>query len=79
MSYHYISSITQSNAVVQSVIAHFLGPQSLDLIVSKNNCLEINSIKQEGLQHVFNVPIYGRITTIEKYTPISIFPLFCPL
>ncbi|KAK8792811.1 hypothetical protein WA158_004975 [Blastocystis sp. Blastoise] len=69
MNYHYVASAKQPNAVTHGVVGHFTGPDNLDLIIAKCNRLELYNVTSEGLQPVYDVPIYAQISALCKYQP----------
>lgn len=69
MSQNYIVTAQEATAINASVTGHFTGPQDLNLIIAKNNKLEIHLVTPEGLQPKLDLNIYGRIATMKLFRP----------
>ena len=59
--YNYISSIRKSSSIEQCIRCFFLKEEAPNLILSKNNILEINNLTKEGLLFNQEIIIYGKI------------------
>lgn len=67
--YNYVATPHKSSLIDHCVTGHFLDKEELNLIVSKGTRLEILKTCPEGLEPVFELPIYGKITTMNVYRP----------
>lgn len=70
-TYNYIVTAQKPTVVTHSVTGNFTAPDHLNLILAKCNRLEIHRLTPEGLEPVLDVPIYGRICTLDLYRPRS--------
>jgi DNA damage-binding protein 1 len=59
----------KSSAVFQSLRGNFTGPEDNNLIIGKLTRIEIYKDSEEGLQPVFETPIYGRISVMKFFRP----------
>eukprot|EP00557_Chaetoceros_sp_GSL56_P001459 CAMPEP_0176497610 /NCGR_PEP_ID=MMETSP0200_2-20121128/11820_1 /TAXON_ID=947934 /ORGANISM="Chaetoceros sp., Strain GSL56" /LENGTH=1475 /DNA_ID=CAMNT_0017895643 /DNA_START=101 /DNA_END=4528 /DNA_ORIENTATION=- len=70
---HYVVSVQQPGAVLQSVKCSFLAPGSVDVIVAKSRRLEVRQLTNASshelasLPVVHSAPINGRITTLLSF------------
>lgn len=55
--------------VTHSCVGNFTSPQELNLIIAKCTRIEIHLLTPQGLQAMLDVPIYGRIATLELFRP----------
>ena len=55
--------------ITHLVAGHFTGKDDLNLIVAKNNLLEIYIVTPEGLKPKKAVEIYGKIAVMELFQP----------
>lgn len=55
--------------VTHSCVGNFTGSQELNLIIAKCTRIEIHLLTAQGLQPMLDVPIYGRIATLELFRP----------
>lgn len=55
--------------VTHSCVGNFTGPQELNLIIAKCTRIEIHLLTAQGLQPMLDVPIYGRIATLQLFRP----------
>ena len=69
MSCNYIVTAYRPTAVNAAVTGNFTGPNDLNLIQAKGNCLVVNQVTPEGLKAVVDVNIYGRITIMQLFRP----------
>ncbi|KAL3145326.1 hypothetical protein ABBQ38_001586 [Trebouxia sp. C0009 RCD-2024] len=68
-SYNYVVSAHKPTAVRHSVVGNFTSSSDLNLIISKVTRVEIYTLTPEGLKDVADVPIYGRIASLELFRP----------
>ena len=77
MSYNYIVTAQEATAINAAVTGHFTSPSDLNLIISKNNRLEVHLVTPEGLQPKLDLSVYGRVATMQLFRPpVSIFILY---
>lgn len=69
MSYNYVVTAHKPTAVNGCVTGNFTSPRDLNLIIAKNNRMEIYVVTPEGLRPVKEVAIYGRIAVLELFRP----------
>ena len=69
MSYQYVVTAQHPTNVTHSLTANFTAADELNLIIVKCTRIEIHSISSEGLIPEFDVGVYGRIATIDKFRP----------
>ena len=63
--FSYVATASRPSAVTHCVRARFTSPQGWDLILAKNTRLEVLSLTTEGLKPVLDVPIRGRIASLD--------------
>ncbi|KAD7117821.1 hypothetical protein E3N88_05089 [Mikania micrantha] len=68
-TYNYVVTAHKPTNVTHSCVGNFTGPQELNLIIAKCTRIEIHLLTPEGLQPMLDVPIYGRIATLELFRP----------
>ncbi|KAF2077319.1 hypothetical protein CYY_001385 [Polysphondylium violaceum] len=66
--YNFVSTVQKPTAVTHSVTGYFTSPNEKNLIISKCTKIEIFLMKQEGLQPMLDVNIYGRIATLKLFS-----------
>ena len=71
MSYNYVVTAHKPSSVTHSLTGNFTAPDALNLIVSKGTRIEIHSIEADGLNHMLDVPLYGRVATMVLWRPAS--------
>lgn len=76
-SYNYIVTsyiVTAQNptAVGHSCFGKITGPEYHNLIVAKCTHIEVHLVTQGRPQILFNVPIYGKISTLDLFRPRAI-------
>ena len=69
MVYHYIASAQKATAVTCAIVCNFTSSYERNLIIAKGNHLEVLTPTQDGLVHVTNAYLYGRISAIKHYRP----------
>lgn len=55
--------------VTHSCVGNFTNPHDINLIIAKCTRIEIHILAPQGLQPMLDVPIYGRIATLELFRP----------
>ena len=65
----YVVTAQKPTKVTHSVVGHFTGPDDLNLIVARGTRFELHVATEEGLSPVFDVPVHGRIATMELFRP----------
>ncbi|KAK9268180.1 hypothetical protein L1049_010622 [Liquidambar formosana] len=67
--WNYVVTAHKPTNVTHSCVGNFTSPQELNLIVAKCTRIEIHLLTPQGLQPMLDVPIYGRIATLELFRP----------
>ncbi|KAG0461871.1 hypothetical protein HPP92_020347 [Vanilla planifolia] len=67
--WNYVVTAHKPTAVSHSCVGNFTSPQELNLIIAKCTRIEIHLLTPHGLQPMLDVPIYGRIATLELFRP----------
>ncbi|TYH85796.1 hypothetical protein ES332_D02G293700v1 [Gossypium tomentosum] len=68
-TWNYVVTAHKPTNVTHSCVGNFTSPQELNLIVAKCARIEIHLLTAQGLQPMLDVPIYGRIATLELFRP----------
>ncbi|KAJ1622354.1 hypothetical protein T492DRAFT_326446 [Pavlovales sp. CCMP2436] len=69
MSYHYVVTAHKPTNVTHAVVGNFTAPNDVNLIVCKSTRLELHTLIDERLQQVLDVPIFGRVATLQLWKP----------
>ena len=67
--YNYVVTAQKPTSVTHSVVGNFTHEDELNLVVAKCTRVEIHLLTPQGLQAMMDVPIYGRIATMELVRP----------
>ncbi|KAL2494428.1 DNA damage-binding protein 1a [Forsythia ovata] len=67
--WNYVVTAHKPTNVTHSCVGNFTGPQELNLIIAKCTRIEIHLLMPQGLQPMLDLPIYGRIATLELFRP----------
>ncbi|XP_074558641.1 DNA damage-binding protein 1a [Curcuma longa] len=67
--WNYVVTAHKPTSVTHSCVGNFTSPQELNLIIAKCTRIEIHLLTAHGLQPMLDVPIYGRIATLELFRP----------
>ncbi|KAK0578137.1 hypothetical protein LWI29_005699 [Acer saccharum] len=67
--WNYVVTAHKPTNVTHSCVGNFTAPQELNLILAKCTRIEIHLHTPKGLQLKLDVPIYGRIATLELFRP----------
>ncbi|CAI9783475.1 unnamed protein product [Fraxinus pennsylvanica] len=67
--WNYVVTAHKPTNVTHSCVGNFTGPQELNLITAKCTRIEIHLLMPQGLQPMLDLPIYGRIATLELFRP----------
>uniref|UniRef100_A0A1D1YWE8 DNA damage-binding protein 1 n=2 Tax=Anthurium amnicola TaxID=1678845 RepID=A0A1D1YWE8_9ARAE len=67
--WNYVVTAHKPTNVTHSCVGNFTSPQELNLIIAKCTRIEIHLLAPHGLQPMLDVPIYGRIATLELFRP----------
>uniref|UniRef100_A0A2P2KL79 Uncharacterized protein MANES_06G061000 n=3 Tax=Rhizophora mucronata TaxID=61149 RepID=A0A2P2KL79_RHIMU len=67
--WNYVVTAQKPTNVTNSCVGNFTSPQELNLIIAKCTRIEIHLLTPQGLQPMLDVPIYGRIATLELFRP----------
>ncbi|KAH8972743.1 hypothetical protein BDL97_01G007000 [Sphagnum fallax] len=65
--WNYVVTAHKPTNVTHSCVGSFTNPPDLNLIIGKCTRLEIHLLTALGLQLMFDVPVYGRIATLELF------------
>lgn len=65
--YSYVATSQRSTVVTQALVSHFTSTIDVNLILVKNNYLEIYLYKEEQIMLLFSSPFYDRIKNIELF------------
>ena len=68
-SYNYVVTAHKPTNVTHALTGNFMGPDEINLIVSKCTRIEVHSIDEHGLHNMMDVPLYGRVATMELWRP----------
>eukprot|EP01114_Cavostelium_apophysatum_P022802 TRINITY_DN8377_c0_g1_i1.p1 TRINITY_DN8377_c0_g1~~TRINITY_DN8377_c0_g1_i1.p1 ORF type:complete len:965 (-),score=280.18 TRINITY_DN8377_c0_g1_i1:487-3381(-) len=69
MSWNYVVTAQKPTAVSHSLVGNFTSPKDINLIISKGTRIEVHLSTPDGLQPMLDLPIYGRIASMELYRP----------
>ncbi|KAL9270792.1 DNA damage-binding protein 1-like protein [Drosera capensis] len=67
--WNYVVTAHKPTNVTHSCVGNFTSPQELNLIIAKCTRIEIHMLTPQGLQPMLDVPLYGRIATLELFRP----------
>ncbi|CAA7054607.1 unnamed protein product [Microthlaspi erraticum] len=67
--WNYVVTAHKPTCVSHSCVGNFTSPQELNLIIAKCTRIEIHLLTPQGLQTILDVPLYGRIATLELFRP----------
>ncbi|KAJ4810268.1 DNA damage-binding protein 1 [Rhynchospora pubera] len=67
--WNYVVTGHKPTNVTHSCVGNFTAPNQLNLIIAKCTRIEIHLLTPHGLQPMLDVPIYGRIATLELFRP----------
>ncbi|XP_020248507.1 DNA damage-binding protein 1a [Asparagus officinalis] len=67
--WNYVVTAHKPTNVTHSCVGNFTSPHELNLIIAKCTRIEIHYLTPHGLQPMLDVPIYGRIATLELFRP----------
>tara|TARA_Y100000780_G_scaffold230013_1_gene251127 strand:- start:1031 stop:1315 length:285 start_codon:yes stop_codon:yes gene_type:complete len=68
-AFSYVVTSSKPTSVSNAVVGSFTAPGARDLIVAKTSRLELFSIEADGLSPLFEVQVYGRISSMETFRP----------
>ena len=60
----YFATSQKATGVTHAAVGAFTGPTDLNLVLGKTNRVEVYRITPEGLSAVYDVSVYGRISTL---------------
>jgi hypothetical protein len=60
----YFATSQKATGVTHAAVGDFTAPADLNLVLGKTNRVEVYRITPEGLSAVYDVGIYGRISTL---------------
>ncbi|KAI4365220.1 hypothetical protein MLD38_021226 [Melastoma candidum] len=67
--WNYVVTAHKPTNVTHSCVGNLTSPHELNLIIAKCTRIEIHLLTPQGLQPMLDVPIYGRISTLELFRP----------
>ena len=67
--YNYVVTAHKPTNVTHTLVGCFTAPDALNLIISRCTRIEIYTLGAEGLQLLHDVPLYGRVATMELWRP----------
>ncbi|EFJ23079.1 hypothetical protein SELMODRAFT_151061 [Selaginella moellendorffii] len=67
--WNYVVTAHKPTNVTHSCVGNFTSPHELNLIIAKCTRIEFHLLTAQGLQPLLDVPIYGRIATLELFRP----------
>ncbi|XP_024030431.1 DNA damage-binding protein 1 isoform X1 [Morus notabilis] len=67
--WNYVVTAHKPTNVTHSCVGNFTSSGELNLIIAKCTRIEIHLLSPQGLQPMLDVPIYGRIATLELFRP----------
>ena len=65
--YNYVSTIRKSSAVTNCIKCFFINEEIPNLLISKNNTIDIYDLKKIGLEYNKNISIYGNIKLLLSF------------
>jgi DNA damage-binding protein 1 len=69
MSYNYVVTAQPPTTVTHSLVASFTSADAVNLIVGRSTRFEVYALEESGLVLLHDVPLYGRIATLELWRP----------
>ncbi|EDW42362.1 GM24084 [Drosophila sechellia] len=69
MSHHYVVTAQKPTAVVACLTGNFTSPTDLNLIIARNNQVEIDLVTPEGLRPLKEININGTIAVMRHFRP----------
>ncbi|XP_017040124.2 DNA damage-binding protein 1 isoform X1 [Drosophila ficusphila] len=69
MSHHYVVTAQKPTAVVACLTGNFTSPTDLNLIIARNNQVEIDLVTPEGLRPLKEININGTIAVMKHFRP----------
>ncbi|KAH8359699.1 hypothetical protein KR093_008397 [Drosophila rubida] len=69
MSHHYVVTAQKPTAVVACLTGNFTSPTDLNLVIARNNQVEIDLVTPEGLRPLKEININGKITVMKHFRP----------
>ena len=69
MSYSYVVNSHKPTAVNHAIVCNFTSPTDRNLIITKGNHIEIQTLAEDGLCPILDVGLFGRITALDFYRP----------
>ena len=65
--YNYVSTIRKSSAITNCIKCFFINEEIPNLLISKNNTIDIYDLTKEGLKYNKNITIYGNIKSLLSF------------
>jgi len=70
-TYNYVVSASRETTVSHCVSGAFTGEDSFDVICSKGSRVEIRTLRDERLEVVATVPVFGRVAALKLIRPMQ--------
>uniref|UniRef100_A0A0N7ZDQ0 DNA damage-binding protein 1 n=1 Tax=Scylla olivacea TaxID=85551 RepID=A0A0N7ZDQ0_SCYOL len=70
-AYNYVVTAHKPTAVTACATGHLTSPTDLNLVVARNNRVELHLVTPEGLRPLKELPIYGKIACMHLFTPMN--------
>ena len=67
--YSYVVTAHKPTVVTHAVTANFTSPIEHNLVLAKNTRLEIHLLSSDGLQALYDLSVFGRISTLQIFRP----------
>lgn len=69
--YHYSVTTQKPTSVKQAIRCNFTAPDALNVVIAAVNHLEVHVVTPHGLAPLFDIPMYGRISILQKIRPLA--------
>ncbi|CAL4129658.1 unnamed protein product [Meganyctiphanes norvegica] len=70
-AYNYVVTAHKPTAVTACATGHLTSPTDLNLVVARNNRVELHLVTPEGLRPLKELTIYGKISCMHLFTPTN--------
>nr|XP_027231763.1 DNA damage-binding protein 1-like [Penaeus vannamei] len=70
-AYNYVVTAHKPTAVTACATGHLTSPTDLNLVVARNNRVELHLVTPEGLRPLKELTIYGKIACMNLFTPMN--------
>jgi DNA damage-binding protein 1 len=69
MAYSYVVTSQKPTAVFHSLVCSFTSSVDRNLVIARGNHIEIHTFREDGLSAEFDVPLFGKIASLDSYRP----------